>query len=264
MEQLKAAAAAAGPPIPFMAEWTMPELDVSGHLDKESLAVVLGTLVEGFDGRARHRLNTAVEIRGRVKLLFEIERDAKGAVHRGTGGAGGDNKHVQQIWDAVDVDGNGALDRDELHTVLDRLGKKLSPKRFEKMFAELDPAKSGKIYYPMFAAWCIKQDRKKLAKAATPAATAQAGETELAEIKALWSRFDTDNSGVLEAEEVRAVLRASGKSLSGAETEEAIRMMDKDGDQTVDFDEFVAWWESQDPKAREQLRMLEELNFDEL
>ena len=60
------------------------------------------------------------------------------------------------------------------------------------------------------------------------------------------------------------MLRASGKNLSDAELEEAVAEMDADGSQEVDLDEFTRWWARQDPAAKEQLKLLEELNFDEL
>ena len=49
----------------------------------------------------------------------------------------------------------------------------------------------------MFAAWMIKQDQKKLAKAMEPPAPSKSEEAEKEEVKALWARFDTDQSAVL-------------------------------------------------------------------
>ena len=60
------------------------------------------------------------------------------------------------------------------------------------------------------------------------------------------------------------MLRASGKKKSDAELEEAVAEMDADGSQEVDLDDFTRWWPRQDPAAKEQLKLLEELNFDEL
>ena len=70
-------------------------------------------------------------------------------------------------------------------------------------------------------------------------------------------------------EEVRAVLRScrppgGGAQMSDAEVEAAVREMDADQSGAVDLDEFCRWWERQDPSAKEQLQLLEELNFDEL
>ena len=74
--------------VPFKAEWALTDAGVSGVLDEEGLGALLATLGEAMDGRARHRLTGAVELKGRVPLLVSIERAAGGARHRGTGGAG--------------------------------------------------------------------------------------------------------------------------------------------------------------------------------
>ena len=40
--------------------------------------------------------------------------------------------------------------------------------------------------------------------------------------------------------------------------------IDSDGSGQLDFKEFHAWWQTQDPEAQRQLMMLQECNFDEL
>jgi Ca2+-binding EF-hand superfamily protein len=80
---------------------------------------------------------------------------------------------VQAIWDAVDVDGSGSLDADEMREVLARLGQVMlrqppalaclsalcesrvsavyapgqtpSDRAFQKMFEKLDPRGSGQV-----------------------------------------------------------------------------------------------------------------------
>lgn len=40
--------------------------------------------------------------------------------------------------------------------------------------------------------------------------------------------------------------------------------IDSDSSGQLDFDEFLAWWQTQDPEAQRQLMMLQDVNFDDL
>ena len=40
--------------------------------------------------------------------------------------------------------------------------------------------------------------------------------------------------------------------------------VDDDGSGYLDFDEFLVWWQNQNPEAQKQLELLMDLNFDDL
>ena len=40
--------------------------------------------------------------------------------------------------------------------------------------------------------------------------------------------------------------------------------IDSDGSGELDFQEFLAWWQKQDPEAQRQLMLLQDVNFDDL
>ena len=50
---------------------------------------------------------------------------------------------VQQLWDAVDADGNGSLDRAELGELLGLLGR--PPSDTERLMAEIDTDGDGEV-----------------------------------------------------------------------------------------------------------------------
>jgi hypothetical protein len=43
-----------------------------------------------------------------------------------------------------------------------------------------------------------------------------------------------------------------------------MREIDTTGDGELDFDEFLVWWQKQDPEAQKQLMLLQDVNFDDL
>eukprot|EP01050_Picozoa_sp_SAG11_P005780 SAG11_NODE_420_length_9631_cov_12.805558_5_plen_524_part_00 len=251
----------------LVASWSLVESKAEGELEAQALCTVLSLLGDALDERAMHRLSSAIERLGTARLVFELRR--AGSPNRGTGGVGGSNKEVQAIWDAVDKDKNGSLDREEMRHVVAKLQMNVNEGKFNKMFKQLDPKGIGKVYYPAFAAWCIKQNRKRYARAlhAEEKSVEPGGGGAMAEsttmAKALWARFDLDSSGSLEMEEVRSLLQASGKAMSEIEIEEAMAQLDTDASGDISFGEFELWWERQDPTAKAQLELLAELNFDE-
>ena len=71
-------------------------------------------------------------------------------------------------------------------------------------------------------------------------------------------------TGMLDEDELRKVMTDMGKVLSDSEFAQAMAEIDEDGSGEIDFDEFLGWWQSQDPEAQQQLAMLMDLNFDDL
>ena len=66
----------------------------------------------------------------------------------------------------------------------------------------------------------------------------------------MWLRFDDDGSGMLDAKEIREVLRAFGKDLNDDEFEVAMQEIDEDGSGEVEFEEFQLWWKYGAPQTR--------------
>ena len=53
-----------------------------------------------------------------------------------------------------------------------------------------------------------------------------------------------------------------GKKLSDKEFDSAMAEIDADNSGEVSFEEFLEWWQRQDPEAQKQLMMLNSINFD--
>jgi hypothetical protein len=89
-------------------------------------------------------------------------------------------------------------------------------------------------------------------------------EEEAEKLQVLWKTVDKDGSGALDKEEIGVVMKDMGKEMEGAELDAAMNAIDLDGSGEVEYEEFLAWWQAQDPEAQKQLMMLNEMNFDDL
>lgn len=59
-----------------------------------------------------------------------------------------------------------------------------------------------------------------------------------AELLAAFRVFDTDNSGTISADELRAMLKSLGDNMSEKEINDLVREADTDGDNQISFEEF--------------------------
>eukprot|EP01043_Picozoa_sp_COSAG02_P059244 COSAG02_NODE_7514_length_2977_cov_1.808895_3_plen_89_part_00 len=55
--------------------------------------------------------------------------------------------------------------------------------------------------------------------------------------------YSSDCSGTLDRAELQALASALGTTLSDHEISEAMAQVDKDGDGSVNLEEFMEWWE---------------------
>ncbi|KAF3935067.1 Calmodulin [Dactylellina cionopaga] len=60
------------------------------------------------------------------------------------------------------------------------------------------------------------------------------------ELRSAFNVFDTDKTGTIDAKELRNVMKALGEDLTDDQIDDMIREADKDGNGTIDFDEFKA------------------------
>ena len=87
---------------------------------------------------------------------------------------------------------------------------------------------------------------------------------EETQLQSVWKRVDADGSGLLDADEVRQVMKDMGKEMDEAQFVATMAEIDVDGSGELDFSEFLGWWQKQDAAAQKQLMQLSMLNFDAL
>ena len=70
-------------------------------------------------------------------------------------------------------------------------------------------------------------------------------------LQKVWARADTAKTGALGREQVQAVLLQMGRDEAELDMDLAMKELDTDGDGTVDFGEFEAWFQQQELAAQE-------------
>ena len=83
-----------------------------------------------------------------------------------------------------------------------------------------------------------------LLRRATDESEAERRAKEREQARRAFELFDEDGSGSIDAEELRALSVACGLSMTLDEARAQIHAADDDGNETLDFDEFLRFWES--------------------
>ncbi len=65
---------------------------------------------------------------------------------------------------------------------------------------------------------------------------------DLAEIREIFDHYDENKNGSIESSEFATLLNALGADMSDSEVATGLRALDDDGNGTIEFEEFVAWW----------------------
>eukprot|EP01043_Picozoa_sp_COSAG02_P004996 COSAG02_NODE_133_length_34692_cov_83.845229_9_plen_3037_part_00 len=184
---------------------------------------------------------------------------------------------VRSLFDSIDEDGSGALDRGEMEKAAAILGAQLgflmSEDQISHQWQLLDPDGDGDVTFDEFQAWWngVNSDKEveKLdaevvtqglvaagihvdTDGAAPETLKQALKThkrqENLSVRQIFDSLDEDRSGALDWDEIEkaaGILGArTGFVMSIEDLEHQYKVMDPDGDGIVTFDEFETWWKN--------------------
>lgn len=129
---------------------------------------------------------------------------------------------VKNLWKAFsvfDTDGSNTISAKELATVMRSLGQDPTPTELRDLIKEVDVDRSGSIDFDEFKALMIARQGDRQSR-----------------LKLAFSVFDKGNSGRITAKEMHSVM--SQFELTDSELEEMIKEVDRDGDGSIDFEEF--------------------------
>lgn len=178
-------------------------------------------------------------------------------------------KYVAQFR-AVDEDGSGQIDEEELGQIFKKIGMKVDKDELKLMFQEVDEDGSGEVdldeYIGMLKkvkegdnsdiarklaeAALLAEKMKKKEEAAKRAARAKEAsrraavfskfkKKQLEEFRQQFNTFDADKSGEIDFEEMKAMVRGLGMDTPGHVLKKLMKSIDTDGDGTLSFVEFL-------------------------
>jgi Ca2+-binding EF-hand superfamily protein len=131
--------------------------------------------------------------------------------------------HLRQIFNEVDTDGNGVLDESEIAKFLDQSGETATIAPI--IIRIFDRNHDGSVTFNEFLEFVEL--------------SAKLDTEPLAVYRALFNAIDTDGSGELDAPELAEFARLLGLSLTGAEAQEVVSSVDRDGNGTISFAELI-------------------------
>ena len=115
--------------------------------------------------------------------------------------------------------------------------------------------------------------KKKVKKSAStpPSASTSAERNQIDDYRAVFSFFDRNQNGNIEADELGSVMSSLGYQASEEELRDMINEADRDGNNMIDFDEFVHMMEAkskrdqdQEDELREAFKVSELINISSL
>ncbi|XP_032497262.1 calmodulin-like protein 6 isoform X2 [Phocoena sinus] len=130
------------------------------------------------------------------------------------------------VFEMFDEEGNGAVKTDELERLMSLMGINPTKSKLASMAKDVDRDKKGFFNCDSFLALMGVYWEK-----------AQNQESEL---RAAFRIFDKEGKGYIDWDTLKYVLMNAGEPLSELEAEQMMKEADKDGDGTIDYEEFVA------------------------
>jgi Ca2+-binding EF-hand superfamily protein len=132
--------------------------------------------------------------------------------------------YLRQVFDSIDIDGSGSLDRDEVAQLSRNLGNELSPEELEAAMLEMDGDGGGEVDFEEFEDWYMNM----------------LSSDDM--IRVIFEQMDDDGSGTLEKAELGMLLAELGSPMSDVELDGVMRSIDVDNNGDVDVQEFSTWW----------------------
>jgi Ca2+-binding EF-hand superfamily protein len=193
---------------------------------------------------------------------------------------------VRALFDLVDEDKSGLLDKDEVGKLAAKLGIRLrgifgGKRKLNAAFAEMDPSGDGFVSYDEFSAWYQRKSKAAKDKSSDNLSDTIASMDERSAPKSrseqkvnlssniskenkeystaaekgsfeamrqVFKEVDTKKSGLLDIGGVARFAEKLGIKLQDSKLEKAFREMDTSKDACVNFDEFLEWYRKTETK----------------
>mmetsp|Transcript_23775 Transcript_23775/g.50549 ORF Transcript_23775/g.50549 Transcript_23775/m.50549 type:complete len:769 (-) Transcript_23775:133-2439(-) len=130
------------------------------------------------------------------------------------------------VFEQVDKDGNGHIDREELKNLFELLECHVSDEELNGVFQELDSDGDGEINRKEFSEWYCRSE-----------------ERIMSQVRDVFDQIDVDKSDSLDREELKTLLATLDPLVKDEDVQSALSEMHKHGDPNeISFDEFSEWY----------------------
>jgi calmodulin len=153
-----------------------------------------------------------------------------------------DKDDLREMFEQIDEDGSGILDRGEVQQLMISLGTNLSTGEFENAMRAMDGDGSGEVDFTEFLSWWEVNE-------AEIGAQVRALQEDMANAQMMFDEVDADKSGMIDVDEVKQLVDTFGIVMNDDELDAAMLAMDEDGGGEVSFQEFYRWWSSDETKV---------------
>lgn len=137
----------------------------------------------------------------------------------------------KEVFNFFDKDQNGSITAAELKQVLKNFEIEIQESTLQEIMKKWDQDGDGELQFEEFVQ-VIKTFNN------------PSGDLN-AEIKAAFKAFDLDGDGFITLKEVKNVMKKLGQNVTDEDAQRMITQADKDGNDKIDFDEFLAMMISQ-------------------
>jgi Ca2+-binding EF-hand superfamily protein len=167
-----------------------------------------------------------------------------------------DAKSLRKLFKQLDVDGSGALDREEVKMLAAAGGKTLSERQLADAMVQMDKDGSGEIDYEEFEEWWQHGVANPPKGTEVFRRITNQLETKFSNFRSVFRKFDENHDGTLSQHEFRKGLENCGIALDDREYGELMETLDEDGSNEIDYNEFASsgvvggkFFAARDPKG---------------
>ncbi|XP_070208674.1 calmodulin-beta-like isoform X2 [Littorina saxatilis] len=141
------------------------------------------------------------------------------------------NREIRELFRTFDKNHDNTISASELGKVLRCLGMNVTEQDVQSIMKELDKNGNGKIEYKEFKAFMQEEMRK----AEEPAEQEKA-------IRMAFRVFDTNGDGFIDVQELKHAMKNLGEPLTDKELTDMMKQADVDGNNKIDYEEFIKVW----------------------
>lgn len=142
---------------------------------------------------------------------------------------------AHDMFDNIDVDGSGSIERAEVERLVNMLGVQASDAEIDHAWRQMDKGGSGKVNFVEFWSWWTDRKSNDIV---------EQSKQQVEAVKKVFDHLDDDCSGTLQTAGLLQLAQSLGVVLTPRDLESVLDAIDPHDREAVQFLEFYRWWNS--------------------